>query len=109
MENLNKVYWFYVFMLLNIWYVILLWGLIKDTSIRSRLLRLLAVFFLFKMANSKIVNKSFYDSEGFWRILEQMSSAFPIWFILLLSVLLLVVIYGYIELYKEKTNHNKAL
>lgn len=88
-------------MLLNIWYFLLLWGLIKDTSIRSRVLRLLAVFFLYEMSKSKIVNKYFYDSEGFWRILEQMSSAFPIWFICILTLLLLIVIYGYIEIYRE--------
>lgn len=104
MEILYKVYWFYVFMLLNIWYFLLLWGLIRDTSTRSRLLRLLAVFLLYQMSKSKMVNKSFYDMEGFWRILEQMSSAFPVWFVCALTLLLIVVIYGYILIYKENKN-----
>lgn len=92
----------YVFLLVATWFLALLWGLVKDTNITSRILRLLAAFFLYRMANRKVVDAGFYDGDGFWLLLEQMSSGFPIWLIVMLSLLLVAVIYGYIKTYKEE-------
>lgn len=98
---LDKIYMVYAVVLVCIWLVLLLWGIIKDPSIKSRVLRLLAVFIILGMSKSKVVNGGYYDMDTFWPFLYQITAGFPVWFIIALSALLVVVIFGYIDIYKE--------
>ena len=99
--NLDKIYMFYILVLTSIWLVLLLWGIIKDPSRRSRLLRLLGIFIIIGMSNNNISNNVFYDTDTWWVFLHNGTKGFPLWFIILLSGLLLLIIYGYIKIYKE--------
>lgn len=99
--NLDKIYMFYILVLTSIWLVLLLWGIIKDPSRKSRLLRLLGIFIIIGMGSNNSSNNFFYDTETFWSFLYNGTRGFPFWFIIFLSGLLLLIIYGYIKIYKE--------
>ncbi len=85
------------FIVINFWLVILLYGLLRDTSTRSRLLRLLAVFALWKMLPT-----------GCWftfgSFIEDFGTAYPTWLIIVLVSIIPAYLYGFVSLLKENSS-----
>jgi hypothetical protein len=83
------MYPFIAFFLVSFWVVVLLYGLWRDPSIKSRLLRLLAVFVLWGM-----VSPGYGSTIG--ELIHHIGGAYPAWIVIILAVMLPVYLYGFI-------------
>ncbi len=79
------------------WNIILLYALFRDPSVRSRILRMMAVFLLWKT----FPHGAWFSFSSF---MEDFQAAQPIWLTLALSLLAVIYLYGFISLLKERKN-----
>ncbi len=88
------------FFIVLFWTVVLLYGLWRDTSIRSRLIRLLLVFLLWKIippCSGGTINE----------LITKIGNGYPTWVIAILAALIPFYMYGFILQYKEGPHPNK--
>jgi hypothetical protein len=74
----QNMYPFIAFFLIMFWTVVLLYGLWRDPSIRSRLLRLLAVFFLWGMVPPS-------SGSTIVELIHHIGGAYPAWIVIILA------------------------
>jgi hypothetical protein len=88
------MYPFIAFFLIMFWIVVLLYGLWRDPSIRSRLLRLLAVFFLWGMVPPG-------SASTIGELIHHIGGAYPAWIVIILAAVLPVYLYGVILHFRQ--------
>lgn len=88
------MYPFIAFFLIMFWIVVLLYGLWRDPSIRSRLLRLLAVFFLWGMVPPS-------SGSTIVELIHNIGGAYPAWIVIILAAVLPVYLYGVILHFRQ--------
>lgn len=92
-----KVYYGLAFFSMLIWTVILLYGLLRDISIPSKLVRLVSVYVLWKIVPP-------WSGPSIWGFVEHVGQSVPVWVIVLLVTFLSVYIHGFKLLLKDRQN-----
>lgn len=88
------LYYVLAFIVMLLWSIILLYGLLRDISVRSKIVRLIFVYVLWKTVPP-------WGGPSVWGFVEHVGQSVPVWITALLILLLPIYCYGFKEILKE--------